>query len=68
MEDVGNFLGGEQWFSFPSAGDQLSDEWMGGVADVMKTQVDFFVEQGQVESALDDFGGFVDTSFLEQVE
>lgn len=68
MEDVGNFLGGEQWFSFPTASEQLTDEWMGGVADVMKTQVDFFVEQGQVDSALGDFSGFVDTSFLDQVE
>jgi len=47
MDDVGNFLGGELWFSFPSIEEQLSKEWMGGtVADAMKSQLETFVELG----------------------
>ena len=67
MEDVGNFLSGENWFSFPNISEQLSDDWMGGAGDVMKTQVDFFVEQGQVDAALGSFDEFVDSSFLEAI-
>ena len=68
MEDVGNFLAGDTWFTFPNIEEQLSDDWMGNnVASVMKDQVDFFVEQGEVEAALADFSPFIDTSFLEAV-
>ena len=67
MEDVGNFLAGEGWFSFPNIEEQLGAEWMGSAGDVMKTQVDFFVEQGQVDSALGSFDEFVDSSFLEAI-
>lgn len=66
MEDVGNFLAGDVWFQFPTIDEQLSSDWMGGnVSDVMKDQVEFFMEQGQVETVLGDFAPFVDTSFLE---
>ena len=33
----------------------------------MKEQMDFFVAQGEIESALPSYDSFVDTSFLEAV-
>ncbi len=68
MEDVGNFLSGETWFTFPSVQDQLSDEWLGAsVAEVMLEQLTFFEEQGEITSVADDYSQFIDTSFLEAV-
>ena len=56
-------------FSFPEKDVQLSDAWLGGtVQQVMKDQMDFFVAQGEIESALGSYDAFVDTSFLEAVE
>lgn len=69
MEDVGNFLGGPVWFSFPTIEEQLSDTWMGGtVAEAMKGQLQTFVDLGEIEDVLDDFSQFVDTSFLEAID
>jgi len=42
-------------FGFPSA------------ADVMAEQMAFFQEQGEIDEALSDYSGFVNTSFLEDV-
>ncbi len=56
-------------FSFPEKDVQLSAAWLGGtVQQVMKEQMDFFVAQGEIESALPSYDSFVDTSFLEAVE
>ncbi|MCQ3812299.1 MAG: ABC transporter substrate-binding protein [Acidimicrobiia bacterium] len=56
-------------FSFPEKDVQLSQAWLGGtVQQVMKDQMDFFVAQGEIESALPSYDSFVDTSFLEAVE
>ena len=56
-------------FGFPTAEEQLSDEWMGGaVQSFIKEVADFFVEQGELEEALDSYDGFVDTTYLEYVE
>ncbi len=56
-------------FSFPERDLQLSQAWLGGtVQQVMKEQMDFFVAQGEIESALPSYDSFVDTSFLEAVE
>ena len=56
-------------FSFPERDVQLSRAWLGGtVQQVMKEQMDFFVAQGEIESALPSYDSFVDTSFLEAVE
>ncbi|MCY3617991.1 MAG: ABC transporter substrate-binding protein [Acidimicrobiaceae bacterium] len=56
-------------FSFPEKDVQLSDAWLGGtVQQVMKDQMDFFVAQGEIDSALGSYDAFVDTSFLEAVE
>ncbi|MEM7275071.1 MAG: ABC transporter substrate-binding protein [Actinomycetota bacterium] len=66
MEDVGNFLGGDVWFSFPTIDEQLSDAWMGGTVEQnMREQLETFVELGEIPSALDDFSSFIDTSYLE---
>ena len=56
-------------FSFPEKDTQLSEAWLGGtVQQVMKDQMDFFVAQGEIDSALGSYDDFVDTSFLEGVE
>jgi len=66
MEDVGNFLSGPTWFSFPDLEEQLTDDWLGGtVASNMTDQVQTFVDLGQIDSTIGDFSGSVDPSFLE---
>ncbi len=66
MDDVGNFLAGETWFAFPTIDEQLGDAWLGeSVAEVMKEQLTFFQEQGEIDSVADDYSQFIDTSFLE---
>jgi taurine transport system substrate-binding protein len=66
MEDVGNFLAGPVWFSFPTLQEQLGDDWMGGtVARNMTEQIQTFVDLGQIDSSIGDFSGSVDTSYLE---
>ncbi|MDE0710083.1 MAG: taurine ABC transporter substrate-binding protein, partial [bacterium] len=56
-------------FSFPEKDAQVSAAWLGGtVQSVMKEQMDFFVAQGEIETALASYDEFVDTSFLEGVE
>ena len=66
MDDVGNFLSGPEWFTFPSVDDQLSDAWLGSsVAEVMLEQLTFFQEQGELDSVADDYSQFIDTSYLE---
>ena len=66
MADVGNFLGGEVWFTFPSIDEQLSSDWLGGnVADAMQGQVETLNRLGDGDPATGDFAGSVDTSFLE---
>jgi peptide/nickel transport system substrate-binding protein len=55
-------------FSFPDRATQLSDAWLGGtVQDVMKAQMDFFVEQGEIPEALDSYDAFVNTTFLSNI-
>ncbi len=69
MTDVGDFLAGDVWFSFPTVSEQLGPDWMGGnVADNMKEQLETFVRLGEIPSVIDDFSGAVDTSYLEAVE
>lgn len=69
MDEVGNFLSGPTWFTFPSVDDQLSDAWLGSsVADVMLEQLTFFKDQGEIDSIADDYSQFIDTSFLEDAK
>jgi len=66
MEDVGDFLAGDVWFKFPTIEEQLGSDWLGGgVQKAMADQLATFVRLGEIDTALDDFSPFVDTSFLE---
>ena len=52
-------------FAFPSSADQASEAWLGGTVQVFMKQVaDFFVMQGQLDAALDDYAPFIDASFV----
>ncbi len=52
-------------FSFPVAEEQKSDAWMGAVVSVYsKDLADFFVAQGQLVKALDNYDRFIITRFL----
>ena len=56
-------------FAFPEKDEQMSQQWLGGsVQAVMREQMDFFVEQGEIDAALGSYDAFVDTSFLQQVQ
>lgn len=66
MTDVGNFLAGPVWFTFPTIDEQLGSDWLGGnVAQTMKEQLETFERLGQIDSVNADFEGAVDTSYLE---
>ena len=66
VEDSNQVL---ELFTFPSTEEQLSDDWMGGtVQTFIKEVADFFVEQGELEEALDSYDDMIDTSFLEKVK
>jgi taurine transport system substrate-binding protein len=56
-------------FQFPTRDEQLSDAWMGGTVQTFINEVAaFYVEQGELDSALDDYGPSIDTSFMEAVQ
>ncbi|MEC5325202.1 taurine ABC transporter substrate-binding protein [Aurantimonas sp. A3-2-R12] len=53
-------------FSFPTSAEQASDNWLGGsVQKFTKEVADFFVAQGEMDKALDDYSGMIDPSFLQ---
>lgn len=69
MEDVGNFLGGDLWFVFPTIDEQLGADWLGGnVAAAMEGQVSTLAELGGGDPAVGDFAGAVDTQYLEMAK
>ena len=52
-------------FRFPSAEEQKSIAWMGGlVATYTRDIADFFVAQGRLEKSLDSYDSFITTEFL----
>ena len=52
-------------FSFPSAEAQKAEAWMGGTVQAFTKEVaDFFVEQGQLDRALESYDFAIDASFL----
>ena len=56
-------------FDFYARDDQLTESWLqGGVQTFVKEVADFFEEQGEIESALDDYGATIDSSFYEKAE
>lgn len=55
-------------FTFPEKDAQLSEGWLAGtVQQVMKEHMDSLAADGEVESALESYDAFIDTSFLESV-
>jgi len=53
-------------FSFPDIKEQLSEKWLGGGTQKFLKQVgDFFVKQGTIPNARDNYDNAVDTSYLE---
>jgi len=53
-------------FSFPAMNEQLSDKWLGGgTQKFLKEVADFFVKQGIIPKARDDYESAVDASYLE---
>ena len=53
-------------FSFPDIKEQLSQKWLGGGTQKFLKQVgDFFVEQGTIPKARDNYDSAVDSSYLE---
>lgn len=52
-------------FGFPSAADQMSENWLGGgVQEMTKGVADIMVSFGGMDEALDDYSKFIDDSFL----
>ena len=55
-------------FVFPDVETQLSEAWLGGAApNFMKGVADVFVESGSIPSALDSYGGAIETGPLSAV-
>lgn len=55
-------------FEFPTREAQLSASWMRGTVQAFTKEVaDFFVAQGQMPEALDDYGSIIDSRYYEQV-
>jgi len=56
-------------FSFPDVDAQLSDKWFGNDVPTFMNQVaDLFVEEGSLDTKLDDYGATIDTSLLEAIK
>lgn len=52
-------------FGFPSAAEQLGENWLGGgVQEMTKGVADVMVSAGGMDAALDDYSGFIDDSFI----
>jgi taurine transport system substrate-binding protein len=69
MTDVGNFLAGPVWFTFPNIEEQLSSAWLGGdIGATMQEQLETFERLGQIDSVNADFSLAIDTSFLEDAK
>lgn len=55
-----------QSFTFPTIKQQLSKQWLGGgTQQFLKAVADFFVEQGTIPKARDNYNSAVDSSYLE---
>jgi taurine transport system substrate-binding protein len=53
-------------FGFPDMATQLSEDWMGGgLQSFLKEVADFFVEQGNIESALDSYVDTVNATYMQ---
>lgn len=53
-------------FDFPNIETKLDAAWLGGGTQIyLKELADFFVNQGTLDAALDDYAGFIDPSYLQ---
>lgn len=52
-------------FTFIPLADQLGDAWLGGAVANMKTTADFLVKAGRIDTAIDDYSAYVNTSIAE---
>ena len=56
-------------FEFPTRDEQLSEAWMGGTVEEFVNEVaNFYVQEGSLPKALDDYGPTIDDSFMRQVK
>ena len=56
-------------FQFPTRDEQLSDAWMGRTVQEFVNEVaNFYVEEGSLPKALDDYGPTIDDSFMRKVK
>ena len=52
-------------FLFPSAAEQKTEKWLGGMVPAYSKEIaDFFVDQGKLGKALDNYERFITTRFL----
>ncbi|AWB50597.1 taurine ABC transporter substrate-binding protein (plasmid) [Gemmobacter aquarius] len=52
-------------FTFIPLADQLGDAWLGGAVANMKTTADFLVKAGRIDTAIDDYAPYVNTTIAE---
>ena len=56
-------------FEFPTRNEQLSDAWMGRTVQEFVNEVaNFYVKEGSLPEALDDYGPTIDDSFMRRVK
>ena len=66
LEDARSMVG---LFEFPTRDEQLSEAWMGGTVEEFVNEVaNFYVKEGSLPNALDDYGPTIDDSFMRQVK
>ena len=66
LEDAKSMVG---LFEFPTRDEQLSEAWMGGTVEEFVNEVaNFYVREGSLPNALDDYGPTIDDSFMRQVQ
>ena len=65
LEDSRSMIG---LFEFPTRDEQLSDAWMGRtVKEFVNEVANFYVKEGSLPEALDDYGPTIDDSFMRRV-
>ena len=65
LEDAQSMVG---LFEFPTRDEQLSEAWMGGTVEAFVNEVaNFYVNEGSLPKALDDYGPTIDDSFMRKV-
>ena len=66
LEDARSMVG---LFEFPTRDEQLSEAWMGGTVEEFVNEVaNFYVKEGSLPEALEDYGPTIDDSFMRRVK